>query len=163
MGNFREQGRRGVDEIKENSRNTLEAGEKMNEQATEINRILESINLQDNEDVEAIRDTGRNYQGSFDNAFSDQVETANEQIEQQGEQINNEMGAELNNVENGMRQLEQAGGVSDIGRENAEQGRSKLENSAREYQEIMNESDSVVNETAQQVNNLKNNLGRIFG
>ena len=163
MGNFREKNREGVQEMRENSSEATDLGNEMTEQANEINSILESIDLQDNEDVEAIGETGRSYQGSFDSAFNEQVETAGEQIEQQGEQINEAVSEELENVRSGISKLEQASGVSDIGRDAAEQGRSKLEGSAGEYEDIRTDAEGVVNETQQQIESLKNNLSHIFG
>ena len=146
MGNFREKNREGVNEMSENSKETTDLGTEMTEQADEINSILESIELQDDEDIQAINDTASSYQGSFDNAFSEQVETRGEEIAEQGEQINQEVSAELENVRSGISSLEQAGGVSEIGRDAAETGRSSLESSATEYEGIITDAEGVVDE-----------------
>ena len=163
MGSFREKNREGVKEMQENSKETVELGSEMTEQADKINAALESIELQDEEDVQAISDTGRSYQSSFDSAFSEQVETAGEEIEQQGAQIEETVEGELENVRSGISKLEQAGSISEIGREAAESGESKLEGSADEYEGIISDAEGVVSETQQQIEALKNNLGSIFG
>lgn len=163
MGSFKEKNREGVKEMQENSKETVELGSEMTEQADEINAVLESIELQDEEDVQAISDTGRSYQSSFDSAFSEQVESAGEEIEQQGAQIEETVDAELENVRSGIGKLEQAGSISEIGREAAESGESKLEGSADEYEEIRSDAEGVASETQQQIESLKNNLGSIFG
>lgn len=163
MGSFREKNREGVKEVQENSRETTEIGSEMTEQADQINAVLESIELQDEEDVQAISETGRSYQSSFDSAFSEQVEKAGQEIEQQGEQIKEATGEELENVRSGISKLEQAGGISDIGRNAAEAGWSKLEGSAGEYEGIISDAEGVVDETKQQIESLKNNLSGIFG
>lgn len=163
MGNFREKNREGVKEIQENSRETTNIGTEMTEKAEQINSVLESIQLQDSEDVQAIQETGRSYQGSFDSAFSEQVETAGQEIEQQSDQIKEASGAELENVRSGISKLEQAGGISEIGRDSAEAGSSKLEGSAGEYEEIISDAERVSDETKQQIESLKNNLSGIFG
>lgn len=163
MGSFREKNREGIKEMQENSRETTELGSEMTEQADQINAVLESIELQDEEDVQAISETGRSYQNSFDSAFSEQVETAGQEIEQQSEQIKEATGEELENVRSGISKLEQAGGISDIGRDAAEAGRSKLEGSAGEYEGIISDAEGVVDETKQQIESLKNNLSGIFG
>lgn len=162
MGNFREKNREGVKGIQENSRKTTDLGEEMTEKAEQINSVLESIGLQDEEDVQAISETGRSYQSSFDSAFSEQVETAGQEIEQQGEQIKEATGAELENVRSGISKLEQAGGISEIGRDAAEAGRSKLEGSAGEYEGIISDAEGVVDEIKRQIESLKNNLSGIF-
>lgn len=163
MGSFREKNREGVKEMQENSRETTELGSEMTEQADQINAVLESIELQDEEDVQAISETGRSYQSSFDSAFSEQVESAGQEIEQQGEQIRGTTEGELENVRSGISKLEQAGGISDIGRDAAEAGRSKLEGSAGEYEGIILDAEGVVDETKQQIESLKSNLSGIFG
>ena len=163
MGSFREKNREGVREMQENSRETTELGSEMTDQANQINSVLESIELQDEEDVQAVSETGRSYQSSFDSAFSEQVESAGQEIEQQGEQIKEETGEELENVRSGINKLEQAGSISDIGRDAAEAGRLKLEGSAGEYEEIISDAEGVVDETKQQIESLKNNLSGIFG
>lgn len=163
MGNFREKNREGVKEMQENSREAMDLGSEMTEKAEQINSVLESIELQDEEDVQAISDTGRSYQSSFDSAFSGQVESTGQEIEQQGEQIREAAEGELENVRSGIGNLEQARGISDIGRDAVEAGRSKLERSAGEYESIISDAEGVVNETKQQIESLKNNLSGIFG
>lgn len=163
MGNFKEKNREGIREMHENSKKTTELGTEMTEQADEINAVLESIELQDEEDVAAISETGRSYQSSFDSAFSEQVETAGEEIERQGEQVEDAVGEELESVRSGIGKLEHAEGISDIGRDAAKTGRSELEGSAREYEDIASDAEEVVSETAQQIEALKKNLGSIFG
>ena len=163
MGNFRETNRKAVEDIREHSRETTEVGSDMTDKANEIKSILEGINLQDNEDVNAIKETSGSYQRSFDGAFNEQVETASEQIEQQGEQIQETAGAELENVRSGIESLNRAAGVSEIGRDAAESGRSSLESSAGEYEGIISDAEGVVNETKQEVESQKNNLSNIFG
>ena len=163
MGRFRQKNREGIKEMQENSRETTELGSEMIEEADQIYAILESIELQDEEDVQAVSETGRSYQTSFDNAFNEQVETAGQEIEQQGEQIKEAAGEELERVRSGISKLEQAGGISDIGHDAAERGRSKLEGSAGEYEKIISDTEGVADEIKQQIESLKNNLSRIFG
>lgn len=163
MGSFKEKNREGVKEIQENSRETTELGSEMIEQAEQINAVLESIELQDDEDVQAISETGSSYQSSFDSAFGEQVESAGQEIEQQGEQIQDTLDEEIENVNSGIESLEQAGSISEIGQDAAEAGKSKLEGSADEYEDIKSDAEDVVDETNQQIESLKNNLNGIFG
>lgn len=163
MGNFREKNCEGVREMQENSKETTDLGTEMTEQADQINSILDSIELQDDEDVQAIGETGRSYQSSFDSAFSERVESAGHEIQQQGEQIKETIEGELENVRSGIGKLEQVGGISDIGKDAADTGRQKLEGSVEEYEGIISETDGVVNDTKQQIEALKSNLSGIFG
>lgn len=163
MGNFREKNREGVKEIQGNSRETLDLGTEMREQADQIHATLESIDLQDSEDIAAIRDSAGAYQSSFDNAFSEQVESAGKEIEQQSEQIRSAAGDELGNVRSGIHKLEQAGGMSEIGKEAADSGAAKLETGAQEYEQILSDAENISQETQQQIDSLKSSLGSIFG
>jgi hypothetical protein len=163
MGSFKEKNREGVSEIRENSKETTDLGSEMNEKAEQIKSVLESIELLDEEDAQAISETGRSYQGSFDSAFGEKVETAEQEIEQQGEQVRESTESELENVHFGIEKLEQVEDVSEIGHDAAEAGRSTLEGSAGEYEEMISEAEDVVNETKQQVASLRSNLSGIFG
>lgn len=163
MGSFKEKGHEGIREMQEHSKEASEVGEEMTEQANEINQTLESINLQDEEDVQAIADTGKQYQRSFDTAFSEQVETAGEEVRQEGEQLSDTITAEIENVRTGISKLEQAGGVSEIGREAADAGKARLEDSENEYEGIVTDAEGVVDETQQTIERMKGNLGKIFG
>lgn len=163
MGSFREKNREGVQEMRENSRETVDLGSEMTEKAEQINSLLESIELQDEEDIQGMGETGHLMQQSFDSAFSEQVESAGQEVEQQGEQVRGETEGELENVRSGIDKLEQAGGISEIGREAAAEGRSRLEGSAGEYEDIISDAESVVDETKEQIASLKNNLSGIFG
>ena len=91
------------------------------------------------------------------------MESAGQEIEQQGEQIRETTEVELGNVRSGISKLEQTSGISDIGRDVAEAGRSKLEGSAGEYEGIISDAEGVVDETKQQIESLKSNLSGIFG
>lgn len=62
MGNFKSKLGEGVNKIKENSKEATDIGSEMTEQADQINAILESIELQDSEDIQAMSDTGSAYQ-----------------------------------------------------------------------------------------------------
>lgn len=162
MGSFREKNREGVREMRENSRETVDMGSDMTEKAEQILALLKSIELQDEEDVQGIGETGHLMQQSFDSAFSEQVESAGQEIEQQGEQIRGEMEGELENVRSGISKLEQAEGISDIGREAAAEGRSRLEGSEKESEDIISESEDVVAETEAQIEAFENILVGLF-
>ncbi len=159
---FREKNREGVQEMRENSRETVDIGSDMAEKAEQIQALLESIELLDEEDVQAVRETGEVYGQSFDSAFSEQVESAGQEIEQQGEQVRGETEGELENVRSGINKLEQAGGISDIGRDAAAEGRSRLEGSASEYEDIIAEAEAVENEMKAQIEALKSVLDGLF-
>ena len=100
---------------------------------------------------------------AFYSAFREQVESSGYEIEQRGNLIRETSGNELKNVRYGISKMEQAGSISDIGRDAADAGRSKLEGSASEYEGIISDTESVVDETKQQIESLKNNLSGIFG
>ena len=163
MGSFREKNREGIHEIREKSKETTDVGTKWVEDANRIKRILDSIHLEDEEDVQAIEETGHSYQNSFDSAFSERIEPAALEIEKQGDQIKETSESELRKVRSGISKLEQAGGISEIGHDAAETGRSKLEESANEYEGIVSDTKSVVDEARQKTENIRKNLGRIFG
>ena len=162
MGNYKQKLGEGVTEIKEKSNETLESGDQMTNEAEQISSILDGITLQDSEDVESIEGAAEGYQGSFDAAFESDIESAGDEISEQGEQINEEAGAELENVESGISSLENAGGVSEIGKENAESAASALEGSASEYEGIIDNSTDIVSDTQQSIQSLKSDLSGIF-
>lgn len=163
MGNFKSKLGEGINKIKENSKEATDIGSEMTEQADQINAILESIDLQDSEDVQAMSDTGRAYQSSFDGAFSEQVETKGAEVAEQSEQVAGEAGDELSNVRSGISKLEQASQVSEIGREAGDSGAAKLEGSAEDYETVISDAEGVADTTQQEIQNLKSNLSGIFG
>lgn len=163
MGNFKSKLGEGVNIIKENSKEATDIGGEMTEQADQINAILESIDLQDSEDIQAMSDTGNAYQSSFDSAFSEQVETKGAEVSEQSEQVSGEADGELSNVRSGISKLEQASSISEIGKEAGDSGAAKLEGSAEEYESIITDAESVADTTQQEIQNLKSNLSGIFG
>ncbi len=163
MGRFREQSRRGISEIKEQGRGAVEKGSDMTSKAEQINDILESIELVDNEDIQGVSEASHNYQGSFDTAFKTRIETQGEEVAETGENIKDENIAELGRVRGGISKLEMAKGVSDIGSDVAERARGRLEKSAAEYETIINDADVTVKETQRAIKDLKENLSGVFG
>ena len=103
------------------------------------------------------------FQKSFDSAFSEQVETAGQEIEKYSEQLQRELSAEQGNVRSGIQSMERAGGVSEIGRDAADAGRSKLEQSEREYEGIASDAERVADDTAKKIEQLKSSVNRVFG
>ncbi len=162
MGSFRGKGIEGVGELQREGKETTDIGSEMTEQADQINAVLDSIDLQDSEDIETIRDTGDSYRGSFDAAFSGDVEQSGDEIGEQGEHISDEMGAELENVRGGIASLEQAGGISEIGREAADAGSRQLEGSAGEYEGIIADAEGTVDDVQDQIKALRQNLDGLF-
>ena len=163
MGRFKEKGHEGIRELQERTGEASDVGQEMIEQAGEINSILEGIDLQDEEDVQGIEQTGKQMQSSFDTAYTEKVEKAGEEIRDEGEQLKESMGEELENVRSGISQLEQAGGVSEIGREAADAGKGRLEQSAGEYEGIISDAEGVLDEAQQKIEQMKGDLGNIFG
>lgn len=163
MGSFKETGKKGVENIKEQGKNAVDTGEKMTQEAGSIKSILDNINVQDSDDVNAVAQGEAGYSSSFDAAFGEQVDTKNQEVGSKGQEISQEISGELTSVEAGIGSLEQASGISEIGKENAETAKTQLEGSAREYEGIISEADQTVSDTDAQVQNLKNNLGSIFG
>ncbi|MCD8107204.1 MAG: hypothetical protein LUE20_04480 [Oscillospiraceae bacterium] len=164
MGGFKLKLNEGISEVRETGREAIELGSEMNEQADEINAILESIELQDSEDIESVTETGSEYQRSFDEGFSEQVEDSKgREISEKSRDVSQTASGELGNVRSGISSLERASHVSEIGREAAETGSHKLETSAGEYEDIISDVEGISREDLQEIENLKNSLSRIFG
>lgn len=163
MGNFKSKLGEGINRAKENSREATETGSGMIEQADQISAILDGIDLQDSEDIQAISDTGNAYQSSFDGAFSEQVETMGAEVSEQIEQVSGEADDELGNVRSGISKLEQASSISEIGREAGDSGAAKLEGSAEGYESIITDAEDVNDTTQQEIQSLKSDLASIFG
>ena len=163
MGNFKSKLGEGINKIKETGKEATDVGSEMTEQADQINAILESIDLQDSEDIQAVSDTGSAYQSSFDGAFYEQVETKGAEVAEQSKQVSSVAGGELSNVRSGISKLEQASQVSEIGRGAADSGSAKLEGSAEEYENVISEAEGISDTTQQEIQNLKSKLGGIFG
>lgn len=162
MGRFREQSKRGIREIREQGRGAVEKGSDMTSKAEQIDDILKSIELADNEDIQGVSEASHNYQGSFDTAFKERIEPQGEEVAKMGETIIDENITELGRVRGGISKLERAKGVSDIGRDVAEMARGRLEKSADEYEKIINDADVTVEETQRAIKDLKDNLSGVF-
>ncbi len=162
MARFKENSRQRLREINEGSKKTIDQGSDMNKKASEINAILKSIDLQDDEDTRAIKDTGNSYQSNFDTAFGERVERPGQEIQKQGREVSNEVGKELKNVESGMGKLEKARSISDIGQAAASEGRSRLDKSRQEYSGIINEVDGISEQTKREIESLRSNLKNAF-
>lgn len=162
MGSFKQMHKEGLVNLEKTSGEAMDLGQEMTKDAEEINSILESINLQDDEDISAINETSSSYQGSFDNAFGEQVEPMNQEVARKGSEIQNSVNQELGNVRSGISSLERARGISEIGRDAAESGRRSLENSQREYEDMNSEAGEIMDETQQKVEELKRNLSGAF-
>ncbi len=163
MGGFKNKQYEGLKEVQENSEQTKEVGTEMTEDAEEISSILEGINLQDEDDMESISETKSGYSGSFDTAFASQVEMATRDIEKTGEGIQSEVGAEMENVSEGISALQDAEGISEIGSENAEGGKAGLEQSKAEYQEIFDDTAETTSDIRGVVDDLGSRLEGLFG
>ncbi len=162
MAGFKEGLHGNVEGIRKRGQEATDTGERIAEEASEVKRRLDSISVQDDEDIRAVETAEQGYKPAFDGAFSDQVETIGQEVADGSEQIKSESETELGNVRDGISQMEAAAGASEIGRENAEQGRSALEGSATEYEGIIQDAETVEQETDQSIKSLRSKVDSVF-
>lgn len=152
----------GVNEMRSTSRKALDVGARMVEHADKISAVLKSIDLASLEDKKTMSDTNTEMHCSFDNAYNGKVENAGDAVEKQGRKIGSEVGGELKNVNDGIRKLEKAGSISDIGKNAAKTGQSKLESSGKKYEGILDDTEKIADETGRKINKQHKQLDASF-
>lgn len=162
MGNYKTKLREGTREFRETGKEAIDDGSEMKEEADQINALIDSIHLVDSEDIQGVSEIKPGMESSFENAFSERVESTGTEVAEQSEQISDEAGDELGNVRSGISKLEMAAHTSEIGREAADSGAARLEDSGEEYENISFEAEGASDAIQQEIQHLKNNLGRIF-
>ena len=152
----------GIESITKDGEKTRESGRKMLNEADQISSIMQEIEVVDEQDKAAVEGAKDQYQPAFDKAFESDVTTKANETERQGKEIVETATQEREGVNEGIHKLEQAAGVSEIGREGAEAARGRLETSSREYTESIEQAQAVIAEMQGEVNQLRNALGSKF-
>lgn len=151
-----------IREIKQKSEDTTEIGRKKVEDAKKVDAILKGIHLEDEEDMGAIQEAQKGYEGSYENAHNEQVVEKADELVKEGEKTGSEINGEIENVRSGEKSMEQAGGISEIGRDAADRAGAALEKSGKEYEEMTGEIDEIDEETKKAIEKQLKNLDELF-
>lgn len=156
-----------LEKIKEGDqigKEAIDTGGNMEREGDQIKAILDSIDTSmDTEDATAVESAETGYSSDFQNAFAEEVDTKVEDMSDVETEAISESQSELEKVNDAADKLREAGGISDIGRENADSAVDRMSSSAAEYQEYIDEANSVLEDTQSETENLKSSIENIFG
>lgn len=152
-----------ISEGKEVSEQAVEAGEKLQEDGSEIKSLLDSIHVLDEDDQGAVETAEEGYGSDFSAEFSDTVDPLAEQTEQIEQSAADEATEAKEMNDDAAETLREAGSVTDVGRGNAETAAEKMREGSEEYEEQVSEAEEVIDETQSEVDSLRSAVDGIFG
>ena len=142
----------------------VESGEKLEKDGSEIKSILKGIDTSmDEDDLAAVESTETAYSSEFKSAFKENTEMKKnemEGIENEGIDIAE---GELEKVNDASDKFREMSGVTDLGRNSAENAEDKMRRSATEYEGFVTKANSIIENTKSEVDSLKNSIESIFG
>ena len=156
----------GKEKLKETSAKFTEQlsdAERTKEEGEEANRILESVEPEglDSDTQETAREVVSSYSETYDSA----MEEINEQVEETAETAEGHvegLGENREQVDRNAERYSEAAGVSELGREAAETGKSKMESDSQAYSELIAENEQAVEESLEKSKNMMSIVSSLF-
>lgn len=148
---------------KEIGKKGLDKGAKILDEASEIDSILDSINLDiDEDDAKAVETGKKGYRAEMNKEFQQQAETPSERASEKLDEVRQQSEAEKEKVVEIGSKFERVGEASDIGRNVAEQGMDAMKSSTEFYEKISAEAIENAEQTREEIARLEAKLDELF-
>lgn len=156
-----------LDRIKEGEEvggEAIDYGETLEGDGKEIKALLDSIDTSiDEDDLRAVKTAEAGYDSAFQNEFKERVDPNERKAENIEKNSIEESSQERVKVSDAARRFQEAARITDVGRQNAEDGSDAMTDSVREYESYISEAEKITRKTREEVESLRTSIDGIFG
>lgn len=141
----------------------LTAGEQIQKEGEETDRIAASIDASglDTDTVDAVRKVESDLSGAYTEKIGE-VEKEVEKVADTVKENVNALGDTKEQVDENAEKYGEMAGVSDIGRAAADAGKSKMESDSREYGTLIQENETQMEQSRERAKNMSSAIGSLF-
>lgn len=162
MGGFKENKRNAIEKGKEKGDTALAKGEQRVQELQSIRSLIDSINLEDDEDVEMAESLNESYLEAGKAAHQEEVQEVVDSANQDLEGNKSEIFAEKNNVESAADKVREMQSTTDLARGSASSVESSLRKSVGEYADMEQQTEQIETELESNSQNILSRIESLF-
>ena len=157
------EGKEKLKETKDSFTEELSEAEQIQEAGEESDRIIKAMEL-DGLDSDT-QETAREVTGNFSEAYNEAMEEVGEEVESTAETAEGHvegLGENQEQVDRNAERYAEIAGISDLGKDAAETGESKMESDSRAYAELISENEEAMDSARERCKNMASHVSTFF-
>ncbi|GFI04177.1 hypothetical protein IMSAGC005_03029 [Lachnospiraceae bacterium] len=162
MGGFKENKRNVIEKGKEKGDAALAKGEQRVQELQYVKSLIDSINLEDDEDVEMAESLNESYLEAGKAAHQEEVQEVVDSANQDLEGNKSEVSAERSNVESAAEKICEMQSTTDLARGSASSVESSLRKSVSEYSDMEQQTEQIEAELETNSQNILSRIKSLF-
>ena len=162
MGGFKESKRDAIEKGKEKGDAALAKGEQRVQELQSVKSLIDSINLEDDEDVEMAESLNESYLEAGKAAHQEEVQEVVDSANQDLEGNKSEVSSEKSNVESAAEKVREMQSTTDLARGSASSVESSLRKSVGEYGDMEQQTEQIETELESNSQNILSRIESLF-
>ena len=162
MGGFKENKRSAIEKGKEKGDAALAKGEQRVQELQSVKSLIDSINLEDDEDVEMAESLNESYLEAGKAAHQEEVQEVVDSANQDLEGNKSEVSGEKANVESAADRVREMQSTTDLARGSASNVENALRKSASEYGDMEQQTEQIETELESNSQNILSRIESLF-
>lgn len=162
MGGFKENKRSAIEKGKEKGDAALAKGEQRVQELQTVKSLIDSINLEDDEDVEMAESLNESYLEAGKAAHQEEVQEVVDSANQDLEGNKSEITGEKANVESAADRVREMQSTTDLARGSASNVENSLRKSASEYGDMEQQTEQIETELESNSQNILSRIESLF-
>jgi uncharacterized phage infection (PIP) family protein YhgE len=163
MGSFKENKRSAIEKGKEKGDSGLRKGEQRVLELQSVKNLIDSIRLEDDEDVEMAESLNESYLEAGKAAHQEEVQEVVDSANQDLEGNRRDVSAEKSNVENAADKIREMQSTTDLARGSAASVENSLRKSVEEYGDMEQQTEQIETELESNSQNILSRIESLFG
>lgn len=163
MGGFKENKRNAIEKGKEKGDVALAKGEQRVQELQSVKSLIDSISLEDDEDVEMAESLNESYLEAGKAAHQEEVQEVVNSANQELEGNKSEISVERGNVEEATEKIREMQRTTDLARGAAQSVESSLRKSVGEYGDMEQQTVQIETELESNAQNILSRIESLFG
>lgn len=163
MGSFKENKRSAIEKGTEKGDGGIQKGEQRYQELQAVKSLIDSISLEDDEDVEMAESLNDSYLEAGKQAHQEEVESVVSEANQDLEANKGEVSAEKGNVESAAEKVREMQSTTDLVRNAAANVEGSLRKSVEEYSDMEKETEDTESQLESHSQEILNRIESLFG
>ena len=163
MGSFKENKRSAIEQGKEKGDGGIASGEQRVQELQSVKSLIDSISLEDDEDMEMAEGLNESYLEAGKAAHQEETEAVIESANQELEGNKSEISAEKSNVESAADRVREMQSTTDLARSSAQSVESSLSKSASEYGDMEQQTEQIESDLESKSQDILSRIESLFG
>lgn len=162
MGSFKENKKSAIEKAKEKGDEGLQKGEQRVQELQTVKSLIDSINVEDDEDMEMVESLNDSYLEAGKAAHQEEVESVVQEANEELESNKSEISGERTNVEQAADKVREMQSTTDLASGAASGVESSLEASANEYSDMETETENIEDNLTSSSEDIRNRIESLF-